>query len=122
MVLTNTVIIGIHLFLLWQCWTDEEYFSLLEVLPGSGYLNEFLAFHAEEIVRSQPEFSFAVTEDDLIVFVLRDMVPAGLVIGTPSGGDFAVELDYVRPGSGTSSRPGSCSGPRRCSPPTVIGR
>ena len=54
---TNAVIIGLHGFRLWQWWTDEEYFSLLEVQPDSVYLNEFLEFHADEIAHFQPEFA-----------------------------------------------------------------
>jgi len=95
--ITNVVIIGLHGYRLWQWWTDEEYFSLLEVRPDSVYLNEYLVFHEDEIRRFQPEFSLPIPEDRLVVFVLRDMVPAGVVIGRRVGDTLEIELDYVAP-------------------------
>ena len=94
---TNVVIIGLHAFYLWRAYTDEEYFSLLEVQPDSRYLRGFIEFHRDEISRFQPEFDFSVEPDDLVVFVLRDMVPAGVVVGRRHGDELAVELDYVAP-------------------------
>ncbi len=35
--------------------------------------------------------------DDLVVYVLRDMVPAGVVVGRRHGDELTVELDYVAP-------------------------
>ncbi|CAN5454705.1 MAG: hypothetical protein ACR2JP_08375 [Acidimicrobiia bacterium] len=95
--IANLVIIGLHGYRLWQWWTDEEYFSLLEVKPDSVYLNEYLVFHQDEIRRFQPEFSLPIPEDRLAVFVLRDMVPAGVVIGRRVGDTLEIELDYVAP-------------------------
>lgn len=94
---TNVVIIGLHGYRIWQWWSDQEYFSLLEVQPDSVYLNEYLEFHSGEIHRFQPGFSVPIPADRLVVFVLRDMVPAGVVIGRRVGATLEIELDYVAP-------------------------
>ena len=94
---TNAVIVGLHGFRLWQWWTDEEYFSLLEVQPNSVYLNEYLEFHSDEIEKFQPEFALPIDADRIVVFVFRDMVPAGVVIGRQYGDTLEIELDYVAP-------------------------
>lgn len=97
-VVTNLVIIGLHTYFLWRAYRDEEFFTLLEVLPDSRYLHQFLSFYADDIARFQPGYAFAPTSDHFALFILRDMVPAGLLIGRPSGGDaLEVELDYVIP-------------------------
>jgi len=97
-VVTNLVIIGLHSFFLWRAYRDEEFFTLLEVRPDSRYLDQFLSFYSNDIARFQPDYAFAPTSDHLALFILRDMVPAGLFIGRPSGnGVLEVELDYVIP-------------------------
>lgn len=95
-VATNAVILGLHVYFLWKAWTDEEYFTLLEVRPESMYLREFLSFHGAEIQQFQPDFTYVPDEADLTLFILRDMVPAGLFIGRDIGGSsMAADLDYV---------------------------
>lgn len=98
-VVTNVVIIGLHTYFLRKAYRDEEYFTLLEVKPDSPYLLQFLDFHADDIQRTHPGFAHQPAQEHLVVFVLRDMVPAGVFIGRRSGeeGVMAVELDYVIP-------------------------
>lgn len=94
--LTNVVILLINLVHLWRLFTGREDFSLLEVSPDSAYLRRFLEFHADEIAASQPDFS-GVREGDVVVLVLRDMVPTVVVVGRPRGDVFRVFLDYAIP-------------------------
>jgi hypothetical protein len=97
-VATNAVIFALHVFFLWREFNVEEFFTLLEVRPESRYLGQFLSFYRDDISRFQPHFAFAPTNDHVALFVLRDMVPAGLLIGLPTGGDaLDVQLDYVIP-------------------------
>lgn len=98
-VLTNVIISGVHLYFLNQFRsTTREYFRLLEVDPDSRYLLDFLQFYRTEIARFQPGFEFRPQADQIRVFVLRDMVPAGLLIGTrtPTGA-LHIDLDFVIP-------------------------
>jgi hypothetical protein len=96
----NLAIVFINLYRLRQIARAREYFRLFEVRPSSEYLAEFLAFHAADVRRFFPGFTGAlpVPPTDLVFFVLRDMVPAGLFIGEVRGdGTLHVHLDYVTP-------------------------
>lgn len=94
--LTNCVLMLINLWHLWRLFTGREDFSLLEVAPDSPYLRHFLEFHADDIAASQPDFS-GLREGDVVVMVLRDMVPTMVVVGRPRGKAFRVYLDYAIP-------------------------
>lgn len=94
----NLLIVFINLYYLRQMLASREYFKLLRVRPDSEYLRAFLDFHAAEIQRFVPGFAYAPHGDQLAVFVLRDLVPAGLFIGeTDGGGTLRVMLDFVIP-------------------------
>ena len=98
LVVTNIVIIGVHLFFIRILLAKHETFSVLRVRPESRYLERFLEFHWSEIQRFQPGFEFRPTDDTMTVFILRDLLPAGLFVGVPrSDGSIEVELDYVIP-------------------------
>ncbi len=97
-VLTNAVIISIHLYFLRLLLGRTEVFEILRVRPESLYLLRFLEFHDAEIQRFQPGFSYEPEEKTTPVFVLRDMVPAGLLVMTPRGDDsIEIHLDYATP-------------------------
>lgn len=94
----NGLIVLINLFYLYRMLRTREYFRLLSVEPDSQYLRQFLAFYEREIRRVLPDFAYTPAADDLTIFVLRDMVPAGLFIGRPeAGGTLCVTLDFVIP-------------------------
>lgn len=77
----------------------HEVFRVLHVLPDSKYLLDFLEFYCDEIQgRFQPDFSYQPSDDQVTAFILRDMVPAGLLIGeAKDDGTFEVKLDFVIP-------------------------
>ncbi len=97
-VVTNVVIMGLHIFFLRRLLGDDEQFTLLEVSADSAYLEQFLEFHHDEIQQYQPRFVHDPARVGRTVFVLRDMVPAGLLIGHPvAEGVLEVDLDFVIP-------------------------
>lgn len=94
----NAVIVLVNLYFLYRIYTSKEYFKLLEVDSSSAYLNYFLNFYKVEIEKFIPDYRFAPSDKQLIIFILRDMVPAGLFIGQRSeGGEFKIYLDFVIP-------------------------
>jgi hypothetical protein len=96
----NVVAAAIHIWYLRQLLRrTDEVFRILHVVPDSSYLIDFLDFYRGEIQgRFQPEFRYSPSDAQVTAFVLRDMVPAGLLIGTPQhDGTFEVELDFVIP-------------------------
>ena len=77
----------------------DEVFRILHVLPESRYLLDFLDFYRDEIQgHFQPEFVYRANDRQVTAFILRDMVPAGLLIGEArDDGTFEVHLDFVIP-------------------------
>ncbi|MBK9094244.1 MAG: YgjV family protein [Anaerolineae bacterium] len=95
----NALIVLIDLYYLIEMARARAYFALLEVTAESKYLPAFLRFHAQGIQQFFPHFDYTPDPADVILFVLRDMVPVGLFIaqaGEP--GEMNVLLDYVAPG------------------------
>lgn len=95
----NGLIVGINLYYLRQMRRTENYFTILETHHDSAYLREFLDYYREDIKRFFPSFTYSLTEQHLVWFILRDLVPVGLFIVEPKGSDgLFVHLDYVIPG------------------------
>ena len=93
----NGVIVFINIYYLVQIYRDDEYFQLLEVDENSNYTQTFLEFYKEHIKTYQPSYAFDV-QRNFSLFVLRDMVPAGLVQGTiDETGILTIDLDFVIP-------------------------
>jgi hypothetical protein len=94
----NLFIVGVNLWYLARMLRTREYFHILEVQPDSEYLRHFLAFSRADVARYLPDFDPAPRPGQLAFFILRDIVPAGLVIGEPrDDGTLLIRLDYVLP-------------------------
>ncbi|TVR62269.1 MAG: hypothetical protein EA422_11575 [Gemmatimonadales bacterium] len=96
----NTFIVGVNLWYLFRIYRSREFFRLLPVGRDNEYLQVFLDFYRDDIARFQPEFAGLEggDEDVLHIFVLRDLVPAGLLVGeVHPPGQLEVALDYVTP-------------------------
>ncbi len=77
----------------------SEAFELLAIdRADSPYLRRFLDFHADDIHHFFPDFDLDMIDRPQIAFILRDMLPVGLVICEATEGDtLKVRLDYVIP-------------------------
>jgi len=98
--IVNVIAAGVHGWYLRKLIRRKhEVFRILHVLPESRYLLDFLDFHRDEIQgHFQPEFVYEPNTKQVTAFILRDMVPAGLLIGEPKDdGTFEVHLDFVIP-------------------------
>ncbi len=93
----NAIAVSIHIYYLRELLLrPDEAFSVLQVDPDSAYLQYFLDFHARDIDRffgGLPE----QTDDLITVFVLRDLIPAGLYIGRQVGERAESLIDYAIP-------------------------
>ena len=94
----NAFIVVVNIRFLLKILRRRDVFSLLEVEADSPYLLRFLEFHADDIQHFLPGFRYVPAEDQVRLFVLRDLVPAGLLIGTQRGATLDVHLDYATPG------------------------
>lgn len=92
----NGFITIIDIYYLLQILGAKEYFRILEVRSSSEYLNYFLNFHKKEILKFIPTFNFEPNENYHVMFVLRDTVPAGLVISEYLDDDVIyMKLDFA---------------------------
>ena len=94
----NTLILGVNVYNLWQMWQQKDYFTLMQVRADSSYLKKFLEFYRNEISEFVPTYLFKPAEDQVVVFILRNMLPVGLVIVKPEGEEAHIFLDFVIPG------------------------
>lgn len=96
---TNAVIVLIHTHFLREIQRSDEYFKVLEVRRESNYLRCFLDHYADDIQRSWPGFTFHPEDEVLVLFILRDLVPAGLFVARVRDEEtLELELDYAIPG------------------------
>ncbi|MBK5265794.1 MAG: YgjV family protein [Acidimicrobiia bacterium] len=97
LIVVNVSIMAINAWSLYRMSQVTDYFSFLSTGPDSAYLKRFLEFHGSDIANYFPSFSMPES-DCRAIFVLRDLVPAGLWIGHESGPDeWQVNLDYAIP-------------------------
>jgi hypothetical protein len=93
----NGFIVLINIYYLIRIYQNTEYFQLLHTSDDSNYLNKFLEFYRESIQNYQPAFTPDKTYN-FALFVLSDMVPAGLLLGNKSDQNHLhISLDFVIP-------------------------
>jgi hypothetical protein len=95
----NGAITLIDLYYLAQFFKAEEYFRILEVQLNSEYLSYFLKYYEKEIQKFIPDFNYTPNENYHAMFVLRDTIPAGVVISEYLENDIIyMKLDFAAPG------------------------
>jgi len=97
-VLLNGLTFGVNAYNLWRMWQKRDYFTLMQVRADSAYLDRFLEFYREEISGFIPTYQFKPDDQQVVVFILRNMLPVGLVIVKPQGETARIFLDFVIPG------------------------
>ncbi len=96
--LLNGLIVLVNVYYLKQMWNQQDYFKLLEVNYDSRYLKNFLEFYKKEIGDFFPSYRFQPKPGHLVVFVLRNMLPVGVLIARADGKQAEIFLDFVIPG------------------------
>lgn len=91
----NLMTASINIVQLIRLRRRREIFRILEISPRSEYLRYFLDFEQRDIRRFFPRFEFDQESTDVVVFVLRDLIPAGLLLGAIRGDVLEVRLDYA---------------------------
>ncbi len=97
LIVVNVSIMAINAMSLYRMSRVTDYYSSLSTGRESDYLKRFLEFYDDDIRHYFP--SFAMPEASCrAVFVLRDLVPAGLWIAHETGPDeWQVDIDYAIP-------------------------
>jgi hypothetical protein len=98
-VVTNGLILAIQAGQIVRLLTRRESFDLLDLgTSRTAFLQRFLAFHREGLARVAPGFDLAAHPEAEAVFVLRDMLPVGLLVWLRQAPDtVCVLLDYAIP-------------------------
>lgn len=96
-VISNIIIAGINVWYLAQEFSAGKHpVSAIEADQASPFLQDFLAANAAEIRRTQPDWQPS-EQDTFVRILMRDGLPAGVLLGEPVGRELTVHLDYVTP-------------------------
>ncbi|WBW97269.1 GNAT family N-acetyltransferase [Oceanirhabdus sp. W0125-5] len=94
----NLGIASINIYYLVKIYSTKEFFKILPTEGNSQYFNYFLDFYKTEIEKYSDKSQFNISNYDVIFYILRNMVPAGLFIGSRYNEDtLNIELDFVIP-------------------------
>lgn len=94
----NAFIAIADIYYIVQMYKKSEYFKMQEVEASSKYLGYFLDYFKEDIYKYFPEFEFNAGENVTVYYLLRNVVPAGIVVAEHSDDDYLfVHLDYAAP-------------------------
>lgn len=94
----NGFIALVDVYYLVQIYATRERLQLVRVPADSEYLRCFLDEYRTELTGLFPRFDFQVSPGQVGFYVLRNLVPACLFLGTPRGdGILEVDVDFVVP-------------------------
>ncbi len=95
--LLNSFIALVDVYYLTQMYRKKDAFSLMPVLnPKHPYLNKFLDYYSEDILKYSPEFERVKINGANCYFILRNLIPVGIFIyGTNSKENAEILLDYA---------------------------
>jgi len=93
----NGFIFCVNAFYLIRMFRQKDYLQLLEISHDSAYLNGLLDFYKDDIQEIFPDYAHILRADQSTYLVLRNMVPAGVIIQQRNGDRANILLDYVIP-------------------------
>lgn len=94
----NFFIACCDVYYLIRMYSEKEYFRIISIPPNSEYLQCFFDEYRQELGRIFPQFDFKLDGRRVSFYVLRNLVPACVFIGTPGpDGTLEVDVDFVIP-------------------------
>jgi hypothetical protein len=97
-ILTNTVLLCINVYLLIKIYKRQEKFDLVEFKMDDALIPQFLAFYQNDMKTYFPEFDAEQVDDDIKFVVLRDIVIANIFVATlDTNGNAFVKVNYTIP-------------------------
>ena len=96
----NGCIALIDIYYLVQMHRTKDYFSTLQIYNRqSNFLKRFIEFYREKDPAAFPQqFELEMIDNPQIFFILRNMIPAGLIVYTEEpDGVVRIHLDYASP-------------------------
>ncbi|MCR3906148.1 MAG: hypothetical protein NUK62_03875 [Tenericutes bacterium] len=94
----NTGIVMINIYYLFQMYTRKDYFTLIEMNKDTEYFKYFMNFYRDNIESFMEVKDHLEDSKYLKLFILRNTVPAGVVVGEyDSKNTLRILVDYVTP-------------------------
>lgn len=93
----NGYIALMNIYYLVKIYRNQDDFRVLSYDNKTQYLDYFFKFYEKEIKNFNPEYNFQIEKNDKILVILRNMVPAGIVVGNCENNIFNLKLDFVIP-------------------------
>ena len=94
----NLGIAAINIYYLIKIYRSKEYFKMLPIEGDSQYFSYFLDFYKKGLEEYAGTCEFNINNSDVNFYILRNMVPAGVFIGSRyNENTLKVELDFVIP-------------------------
>ncbi|PAB60061.1 YgjV family protein [Anaeromicrobium sediminis] len=94
----NLGIAAINIYYLIKIYRSKEYFKMLPIEGDSKYFSYFLDFHKKGLEEYAGTSQFHISNSDVNFYILRNMVPAGIFIGSKyDENTLKVDLDFVIP-------------------------
>jgi len=91
----NAFITLVNGFYIYQYYTKKEFFRICEIKHDSAFLREFLHFYKDDIVKYFPNFESKYNEETQCFYLLRNMVPACMLIIRKMEDTAEIILDYA---------------------------
>ena len=96
--ISNFIIAIINIYYLVKIYTTKEYFKIVPIETGSEYFKYFLSFYHGDIKKYFSRDTFALDEEAVGFYIVRNAIPAGVFLAAKKGADsLRIELDYVIP-------------------------
>lgn len=94
----NLGIAIINIYYLVKIYKSKEYFKILPIKGDYEYFKYFLDFHKKGLEEYAGTYEFNIHNSDISFYILRNMVPAGVFIGSKyDENTLKVDLDFVIP-------------------------
>lgn len=94
----NMGIVIINIYYLRKIYARKEFFQMIPVDKDTQYFNYFLDFYREDIEKYFSHNNFKVQETTVGLYILRNMVPAGMFLATEENHHtLRIQLDFVIP-------------------------
>ncbi len=98
-IITNVCIAAINIWFLRREFlvkpADRDDLGVSRIRADSPFLLDFVEYHHDDITGFQPEFQMPTGDDVVALMLVRDGLPAGLVVGHLHGDELHIDLDYV---------------------------
>ncbi len=93
-IVTNAAVAGVNIWFLRREFGPHRAIGAVPIEADAPFLEDFLRAHADDIRRSWPGFG-SLHGEDVVLLLMRDGLPAGVLAGRRDGPVLRLTVDYV---------------------------